>query len=396
MRVKSGDSFMKMLHDIKKLRRLGYSYLFVDDVTNSSDFLSGADFFARNAEKYGFKMVITGSDSLSIVFAKDNALYEQCFLLSTTFIPFREHERVLGPKGIDEYLTIAGTMNPGPAKTRKSSKEYISVSVAENIQNSLENYRYGGYFNNTGDLHEDGKLIDAICDVADEFTRQFLVRALDASVMSERKDIHAEIFSGMLKILSSTRYRCRVGENVVWDIRLYLKEMGVLYEMNCFEISNHCEEKTVDVTSLQWLGYARAAHLIENLLKRSEFAYLSAEEKDIVRGELLDSIKATLMEDTALLETKLAKPAARVWGLSATAGEPHCMVVKDKENSTVFVYELVHGERGPSNRFGALHMYSETERIFGKITERRVLYLGETTDTRGTPYINVEEYLRSL
>ena len=57
------------------------------------------------------KIVLSGTDSLGFVFSEDEQLYDRCIFLHTTFIPYREFEKVLGIHDIDEYMRFGGTMS---------------------------------------------------------------------------------------------------------------------------------------------------------------------------------------------------------------------------------------------------------------------------------------------
>ena len=50
--------------------------------------------------------MLSGTDSLGLIFAEDEQLYDRCILLHTTFIPYRELKSVLCIHGIDEPKII--------------------------------------------------------------------------------------------------------------------------------------------------------------------------------------------------------------------------------------------------------------------------------------------------
>ena len=74
---------------------------------------------------------------------------EEYIMCHTTFIPYREIERVLGIVGIDDFIRYGGTMSLGGKQyndyamifaTKKSTDEYVDSAIARNIQHSLKNY----------------------------------------------------------------------------------------------------------------------------------------------------------------------------------------------------------------------------------------------------------------
>ena len=95
------DCMADLSADLKKLRTQGYRFAFLDEVTLMEDFIDGAALFSDIYVSSGMKIVLSGTDSLGFAFTKGEELYDRCIMLHTTFIPYREFERVLGIKGID-------------------------------------------------------------------------------------------------------------------------------------------------------------------------------------------------------------------------------------------------------------------------------------------------------
>ena len=83
------------------------------------DFVEGAALFSDVFAASDMKIVLSSTDSLGFLFAEDEQLYDRCILLHTTFIPYREFERVLDVHGIDEYIRYGGTMSLGVCSTTR-------------------------------------------------------------------------------------------------------------------------------------------------------------------------------------------------------------------------------------------------------------------------------------
>ena len=149
--------------DMRQLKKEGIRYVFIDEVTLMEDFIEGAALFSDIFASSGMKVVLSGTDSLGFVFSEDQELYDRCFMLHTTFVPYREFEHVLGIKGIDEYIRYGGTMSLGGVDynktgmtfaTKESATEYVDSAIARNIQHSLRNYPDGGHFRRLAELYE--------------------------------------------------------------------------------------------------------------------------------------------------------------------------------------------------------------------------------------------------
>jgi len=88
-----------------------------------------------------------------------------------------------------------------------------------------------------------------------------------------------------------------------------------------------------------------------------------------------------------------------VFKLQFTVGE-FDMVVCDKSNLTIDIYEIKHSDKIVDKQYVHLldqEKCSKAEFRFGTIQNRYVIYRGESvTLDNGIKYINVEEYLNSL
>ena len=119
---------------------------------------------------------------------------------------------------------------------------------------------------------------------------------------------------------------------------------------------------------------------------------------------LPETLKATA--DPALLETLEAAPRPRgifagveVFKLQFESGE-FDMVVRDLSAGTCRLYEVKHSAARADEQFRHLvdpELLSRTERAFGRIVARIVLYRGPDFDHDcGVSYRNVETYLKKL
>ncbi len=133
------------------------------------------------------KIVLSRTDSLGFLFAQDEQLYDRCMMLHTTFIPYREFERVLGVKGVDQYIRYGGTMSLGgteynkdltPFSSAERTNEYVDSAIARNIQHSLRNYQYEGHFRGLIDLYENNELTSAINRVIEDMNYRFILDVL--------------------------------------------------------------------------------------------------------------------------------------------------------------------------------------------------------------------------
>ena len=113
-----------------------------------------------------------------------------------------------------------------------------------------------------------------------------------------------------------------------------------------------------------------------------------------------------MLEDIVLLETLVAMPRPRgifagteVFKLQFESGE-FDMVVRDLSAGTCRLYEVKHSSTRADEQFRHLvdaELLSRTEKAFGRVVSRIVLYRGPDFDHDcGVSYRNVETFLKRL
>ena len=415
--------------DLRKLESLGFKYIFIDEVTMMDDFIQGAALFSDVFASSGMKIVLSGTNSLGFVFSEDEQLYDRCFLLHTTFIPFREFANVLGIHDIDQYMEFGGTMsqsgdnyNKAIFGTKKSTTEYVNTAIARNIQHSLKNYQYGSHFRNLKALYDKGELTNAINriveDMNHEFTIEVLTRAFKSHDLGSAKDIirkdrdnPTDILDDVdgekitkklkksLKILNKEEQKIQIEDVHRLEIKEYLDLLDLTSDIPLVNMNDLHSKKVTTVFSQPGLRYSQAESLIKSLMMDKTFRNVDAQERKRITERILDDIKGRMLEEIVQLETKKANPNLEVFKLQFAVGE-FDMVVYDPENVCCKIYEVKHSkEKSP---FQYRHLINEenckqTEFRFGKILEKVVLYRGETCEEEnGVHYKNVEEYLQHL
>ena len=112
------------------------------------------------------------------------------------------------------------------------------------------------------------------------------------------------------------------------------------------------------------------------------------------------------LEDIVLMETLAATPRPRVifsgkevFKLQFESGE-FDMVVRDLDTRTCQLFEVKHSKERVDGQFRHLvdaDLLSRTEKVFGKVSSRVVLYRGsDFAHPSGVSYRNVESYLKAL
>ena len=430
IQINSNVDLAKINIDLKQLSKQGYRYVFIDEVTLMDDFIEGAALFSDIYASSGMKIVLSGTDSLGFMFSEDRELYDRCFMLHTTFVPYREFENVLGIRGIDEYIRYGGTMSLGGINynrsgmtfaTKESTDDYVDSAIARNIQHSLKNYQQGDHFRHLSELYEANELTSAINRIVEDInhrstiavlTKDFKSGDLSRSAKNMLRDREnpndilyridkAEVtqrLKELLEIRNKPEQKVEISEAHRLEIKEYLDFLDLTVDLDVVHLPDLSKNEKHTAISQPGMRYAQAEALIKTLMRDSVFQMLSLAERNAVTQRIMSDIQGCMMEDIVLLETKMAYPKCEVFKLMFARGE-FDMVVFDPEAASCSIYEVKHSTEIVEEQYQHLadtDKCAATEFRFGPITGKYVIYRGETQDVNGIHYLNVEEYLNRL
>lgn len=429
IQVNPGDTLGDINVDLKWLSEKGYKNVFLDEVTFAVDFIEGAALLSDIYAASGMHIVLSGTDSLGFIFSESDELYDRCIMLHTTFIPYREFEKVLGISGIDEYIQYGGTMSLGGKhyneaatfKTKASTDEYIDSAIAKNIQHSLRYYQDGGHFRHLAELFEKNELTSAINRVVEDINHRFTIEVLTKDFISNdlaisrrnlRKDrekptdildrIDKETFTEglrrMLEILNKEEQIVQITETHRIEIKEYLNLLDLTVDILTEFIPVRNEKIYRTAIAQPGMRYAQAESLVRQLLLDKEFQNISAKDRVFVLERIMNEIKGRMMEDIVILETMMASREKEVFKLQFAVGE-FDMVIVDPAAITCEIYEIKHSEKAVPEQYKNLidkEKCKATEFRFGEIKRKAVIYRGEDKSDGDIEYLNVEKYLRGL
>lgn len=415
---------------MRRLKKQGYRYVFIDEVTLMDDFIEGAALFSDIFASSGMKVVLSGTDSLGFVFSEDQELYDRCFMLHTTFVPYREFENVLGIKGIDEYIRYGGTMSLGGVDynqtgmtfaTKESTTEYVGSAIARNIQHSLKNYQDGNHFRHLAELYEADELTSAINRIVEDINHRFTLSVLTKDFKSNDLSLSAKNLlrdrnepntilqqidiaevtrqlRELLEIKNKPEQTVAISDIHRAEIKEYLDMLDITVDIDTVYLPDLNKKAKRTVITQPGMRYAQAEALIKTLMQDEVFRTFSLAERNAVTARILSDIQGRMMEDIILLETKMALPKCEVFKLVFARGE-FDMVIFDPKAASCSIYEVKHSAEAVEAQYR--HLIDEekcntTEFRFGPITGKYVIYCGKTQDINGIHYLNVEEYLKGL
>ena len=428
------DTMASLNKDLKKYVGNGYQYIFIDEVTLISDFIDGASLFSDVYAAQGIKVILSGTDSLGFYFASNEELYDRTVLIHTTFISYKEHSRLLKIQNIDEYIRYGGTLKAGELdferedasfKDDESTRRYIDTAICKNIQHSLKCYEEGSHFRHLKALYNVDELTNAINriiqDINHDFTIQvitkdFVSRDLKSSAQMLRKakkeenrstvldEIDTEdVIYRLMKILdiyNQSDLKEEITESVVYEIKEYLQALDLIENVTIRSSIMNEDDLEHIIFTQPGMRYCQAQALVYSLMQNREFNELSEREKNLISTKILEDVKGIMLEDIVLLETKkYIEPYKSVFKLLFAYGE-FDMVIYDSKMDSCEIYEIKHSNQQVDLQWKNImdeNKIQFTQKKYGKITKRCVLYTGKSCILEdGREYKNVEEYLKEL
>ena len=433
------DTMAALNKDLKQLRELGIKYVFIDEVTLISDFIDSAAILSDIYSAMGMKIVLSGTDSLGFWLAVHEELYDRAVMVHTTYIPFSEHSRLLGINDVDEYIRYGGTLKAGvwnfenkevnaedaSFRDNESTRIYIDTAICSNIQHSLKCYQDGNHFRNLYDLYEKKELTGAINRIIENESHKFLVQILTDDFKSH--DLHLlnrnlrgereaenriEIFDNLnevsvtknlmeiLEIKNKDLQIVQITDDHVEEIKEYLEALDLLDECDLRAIGRKLKFSENKIFTQPGMRFCQAKALVHSILKDEKFDQLSEPVKTFITERLLATVMGHMLEDIVLLDTKRRYGKSKeVFKLYFAAGE-FDMVIYDKKKAEIECFEIKHSDEIVEEQ--AKHLLNEdnianTEKIYGKVTRRCVLYKGGSgIASNGIEYKNVEEFLNEI
>ena len=441
VKAKVGETLADVNHDLKELKRRGFKFVLIDEVTLMEDFIDGAALFSDVYCGEGMKVVLSGTDSLGFWCSVREALYDRAYLIHTSFISYREHARLLKIEDIDEYLRYGGMLQAGELafededaladdasfRDDESTRRYIDTAICRNIQHSLRCFEGGAHFRDLRELWRAGELTGAINRVIEDMNHEFVAEVLTrdfvshdygsaAQLLRSAKDPHRrtdvldllvrqKVTNRLMKILD---IRNRESRNIAVtqvhadEIKEYLRALDLIASCTVRSAEKGAPDRERTVFTQPGMRFAQAQALVHALLSDGKFSARSRAEQDLVAQTILQDVAGRMLEDVVMYETqRWLKRSARASGREAfklefSDGE-FDMVVWDREKGTCRLYEIKHAQERNSRQVRHLtdvRKLGQVARLYGRVEERTVLYRGEDIRLKnGIRYRNVNEYL---
>ena len=444
IKARVGETIADLNKDIKLAREKGIKFFLIDEITLLEDFIDNAALLSDVYAVQGLKFVLSGTDSLGFYFAESEELYDRTVTVHTTFIPYKEHARLLGITSIDEYIRYGGTLKAGELdfedaelnveeasfRDDETARRYIDTAICKNIQHSLKCYQKGRYFRHLRELYDANELTNAINRIIEDENHDFTIKVITdlfeshdlgstaqllrkARDEDKRTDILDEIdksqiletLKKILEIKEKDNQTIGITDSHVEEIKQYLKRLDLIDDLDIETLTGSEGKLSYTIFTQPGMRFCQAQALVYSLMKDEQIKNLQEREINLITEKIIEGVLGHMLEDIVIYETKRVLMPNRhenkkqVFQIRFEAGE-FDMVIYDNQTNTCEVYEIKHSlEAVP---FQYRHLINEdkielTEKRFGKITKKCVLYRGETMQSENdVMYKNVEEYLNEL
>ena len=444
IKARVGETIADLNKDIKLARGKGIKFFLIDEITLLEDFIDNAALLSDVYAVQGLKFVLSGTNSLGFYFAESEELYDRAVTVHTTFIPYKEHARLLGIKSIDEYIRYGGTLKAGELdfedaelnveeasfRDDETARRYIDTAICKNIQHSLKCYQKGRYFRHLWELYDANELTNAINRIIEDENHDFTVQVITdlfeshdlgstaqllrkARDEDKRTDILDEIdksqiletLKKILEIKEKDNQTIGVTDTHVTEIKQYLKRLDLIDYLDIETLTGSEGKLSYTIFTQPGMRFCQAQALVYSLMKDEQIKNLQEREINLITEKIIEGVLGHMLEDIVIYETKRVLMPNRhenkkqVFQIRFEAGE-FDMVIYDNQTNTCEIYEIKHSPEAVP--FQYRHLINEdkialTEKRFGKITKKCVLYRGETMQSENdVMYKNVEEYLNEL
>lgn len=405
-----------------------------------SDFIDSAAVLSDIYAAMGMKVVLSGTDSLGFRLAENQELYDRAYNIHTTFIPYQEYSRLLKKNDIDEYIRYGGTLKAGAVdfddeelysedisfRDDETTRKYVDTAICKNIQHSLACYEHGGEFKHLITLYESNELTNAINRIIEDMNHRFLVDVVtrefkSADLRNAAKNLRKErdpekrteildaidekkVIKRMMDILelkNSEDQRIGITKDHITEIKQYLKELDLISVCEVIQADSNVSPLEYVLFTQPGKRYCQAQVLVHSLIKDNVFGLLEEADQKTVCNKILEDVKGRMLEDIVIMETskKLNPQKYKVFKLKFAAGE-FDMVIYNRDRNECEIYEIKHSDKSDANQYRHLaddEKCELTEKRFGKIVSKTVLYRGEEFNTEnGIRYKNVEKYLKNI
>lgn len=227
LEMQDSDTMKMLERRIEEEQAKGKTIIFINEITKVSDFINNSASLADCFAKAGVRIIISGTDSLSIAFAEDYELYDRVRKVNTTYISFAEYHTLFPSEDINDYIRYGGLFYKNEAEKSAIGYEnilsYLHDAVTMNIAISLKN---------NADIDKRASALKNINETELKSITEKVVGLYSGladgeiiTALTDKKD-NAEQFARMIG--SGKNADCYITPQMIKELEKRLKEIGFL------------------------------------------------------------------------------------------------------------------------------------------------------------------------
>lgn len=412
LRCKNNDNYTSIENYLDNLTQ---KYIFIDEITKADGFIQLASSLYDNYPDK--KIVIAGTDSASILFVKEEELYDRIELIHTTYISYAEFNYLLG-KSLDEYIKYGGTLTDGTKiyNNEDNLEDYTNTAIVSNICRSVEIGKEDIQYKRLYSLLLSGELEAAINKTIEKNAKEFSlnivrssfsksnnfgsaknlmlqsdIKSEDKMFIAERKD-HRDICSFIedkLKMQSSPNIDPKDFELIT----NFLIKLDVLSKKNNGEI----------YFTQSGMQYCFAEIIMDNIVNTAQFQQLFKESQDKFIEKLHQDAMGHILENIIQADVQKCPELSKmeIGKVNNLGNGEFDLYIINPETNKAVVYEIKRRFIETPSQYQHLineEFCSEFERLHHcTIVEKAVIYQGENKQLdNGIKYYNASDYLLNI
>ena len=395
IRCNNGDHYI----DIENLLdTLPQKYIFIDEITKADGFIQlSSSLYENYPDK---KIIIAGTDSASLLFAKEDELYDRIELIHTTYISFAEFNYLLG-KSLEEYIRYGGTLTDGARiyNNEDNLEDYMNTAIVSNICRSVEAGKDNVQYKKLYNLYLSKELEAAINKTIEINAKEFLLQVLKkANISMEDNKIIAdwEDYREICEFIAKELQMNSLPNIQAEDIELitnFLIKLDVLSKKSNGEI----------FFTQSGMQYCFAKIIMDNIANTVQFQKIFSEKQkvflekihqDAVEHILKNIIQADIKKCPVISNMEIGK-------VDNIGNGKFDLYIINLRTKKAIVYEIKRSSIVTPNQYQ--YMLNEKlcntfeEKYQCSIVQKTVLYHGESKYLdNGITYYNAREFLLHL
>lgn len=227
LEMQDSDTMKMLERKITEEHEKGKAVMFINEITKVSDFINNSASLADCFAKAGARIIISGTDNLSIAFAEDYELYDRVRKVNTTYTSFAEYRTLFPLENINDYIRYGGLFYNNEAEKYVNGYEnilnYLHDAVTMNIASSLKN---------NADIDERDSALKNINETELKSITEKVVGLYSGladgeiiTALTDKKD-NAEQFARLIG--SGKNADCYITPQMIKELEKRLKEIGFL------------------------------------------------------------------------------------------------------------------------------------------------------------------------